>query len=140
MTLLLTAAEESRFRRAARAERCPVKVIADSDAAPSQHGERAYHTWKGTENRVSYPGAALRKGFRLDYHPSTYRVVVGEGYVRRQRAEKIEKSGAYKRAAERLAKVFAPDAPRAVMADWLEETGDVEAAALLRRLEAILVP
>lgn len=28
----------------------------------------AYHTWRGTDNVVSHPGAALRKGYKLDYH------------------------------------------------------------------------
>jgi hypothetical protein len=42
-------------------------------ASPSQRDEdHAYHTWKGSEDRVTYPGSAIKKGFKLDYHPANY--------------------------------------------------------------------
>lgn len=30
----------------------------------------AYHTYRGSDSRVQYPGVALQKGYKLDYHPA----------------------------------------------------------------------
>jgi hypothetical protein len=73
----------TRIRRAVGCEgNPPVEVIAGS-ARPTRHGEEAYHTFRGGNTRVNAPGSAIKRGFKLDYHPSTLRVTVGAVWVMR---------------------------------------------------------
>lgn len=76
----------SAIRRVAGCGRshAPITVV-DGDAAPAMTGRPAYHTFRGKKGRdggvCMYPGAAMRKGYDVDYHPSTLAVTVGAGWV-----------------------------------------------------------
>lgn len=80
MFVKLTQKHEAAIRRMAGGNRCPV-VVVPGDKRPTVEGERAYHTFRDSDTVVKAPGAALRKGYKLDYHASTYHVEVGRDWL-----------------------------------------------------------
>lgn len=58
----------------------PIEVVA-GDAAPVLTGEDAYHTFKKSGGRCNNPGAAMRAGYKVEYHRSTLEITVGAGWV-----------------------------------------------------------
>lgn len=60
--------------------RYPVEVVSGC-TRPKAYGEGPYHTWRGSDSRVHNAAGAIRAGYRLDYHKSTRRVVVGSQWV-----------------------------------------------------------
>lgn len=81
-----TGAKAGRARRTVRAavglgdnNSVPVTVV-EGDSAPVRSGEAAYHTFR-KGGRCDFPGAAIRKGYKVDYHASTLAVTVGAEWV-----------------------------------------------------------
>lgn len=79
-------AKAGRARRAVRAavglgdnNSVPVTVV-PGDSRPVRSGEAAYHTFR-KGGRCEFPGAAIRKGYKVDYHASTLAVTVGADWV-----------------------------------------------------------
>lgn len=59
----------------------PITVV-EGASAPVAAGEAAHHTFRDDGGGVcGYPGAAIRAGYRLDYHTSTLRITVGAVWV-----------------------------------------------------------
>ena len=95
-------------------------VIVPGASPPRVCGERAYHTFRDSDTVVQFPGSALRAGYKVEYHPSTYRVEVGADWLRLEELRPL------------LARTFGEGTPAGVLADWLEERGEQGAAAILR--------
>jgi hypothetical protein len=57
----------------------PCEVAPGTDA-PRVEGEEGYHTFKNG-GHCQFPGAAKRAGYRIEYHRSTLRYIVGAGWV-----------------------------------------------------------
>lgn len=79
-------AKSGRARRTVRAavglgdnNSVPVTVVA-GDAAPVRSGEAAYSTFR-KGGVCNFPGAAIRAGYKVDYHASTLAVTVGADWV-----------------------------------------------------------
>lgn len=72
------------YCRLAPSTNVPITVV-DGDSPPVMTGEGPYHTFRGKKGRdggvCHYPGAAIRRGFKVDYHPDTRRITVGAGWV-----------------------------------------------------------
>lgn len=75
-SVLLSPVRRRQILRLAGESRCPVVVVA-GEGAPEATGERAYHTFRDSDRVCHHPGAALRKGYKVDYHHSTRQVRVG---------------------------------------------------------------
>lgn len=72
----------TRVRRSVGLERntaAPIAVV-EGDAVPTRSGEEAYNTFR-KGGRCKFPGAAIRAGYKVDYHASTLAVTVGGGWV-----------------------------------------------------------
>ena len=71
----------SRIRRAAGCGGTLAAVaVVPGNQAPTLTGEGAHTTFR-TGGECRHPGAAIRRGYRLDYHPSTWMVNVGADWV-----------------------------------------------------------
>lgn len=70
----------TRCREAAGVGGTPPVVVLEGDAAPYRIGEEAYYTFKNG-GRITYPGAARRHGYKMDYHRSTLEICVGAEWV-----------------------------------------------------------
>ena len=55
-------------------------VVLPGDFSPRRIGEPAYHTFKNG-GVCQYPGSALAKGYKLEYHASTQQIEVGVEWV-----------------------------------------------------------
>jgi hypothetical protein len=60
---------------------CPIDIV-PGDAEPTRQGTEAHSTFKNG-GRCQYPGAAIKAGYKVVYHPSTLEVVVGAGWLLR---------------------------------------------------------
>jgi len=124
----LTERERQQIRRLAGASRCPVAVVAGG-SPPRARGQRGYACFKGG-GPCKYPGAARRAGYRVEWEPSTYRVEVGEDWIRRWRLGR--RLGPHQHLLSLVLASLTLDTPAAIMADWLADRGHEAAARRLR--------
>lgn len=68
------------LRKIVKVPKFKISIFA-GDAAPALSGEGPYSTFKGSKGRCHSPGAAIRAGYKVEYHKSSYIVAVGCGWL-----------------------------------------------------------